>query len=241
MPASTTNSMSGTYLVTVRFPTEVERTDPTQVRNLLEGFLLAIDYGFFDEGLHNPAVRMPENTHWEEGQGKLRLRFSAERLPRLAFTILNGMFVGLTEHLDAQITSVVARYEGMEANLLASPAQPMPVLGQLPFEAKIPLHGNLYKSLRIWLDFHNPVPESDRDRLIELFAVWDGLVLGPFPAQGRAIGESWAANATTSYLLPTRLEHFVEDYESGAGAFDVLIRALLRLNAQLPIEAIEIE
>jgi hypothetical protein len=41
-------------------------------------------------------------------------------------------------------------------------------------------------------------------------------------------------------LLPTRLEHFVED-ESGQGAFDVLLRALLRLNARLPIEAIEIE
>lgn len=241
MPASTTDALSGTFLVTVQFPAEGERTYPAQVRNLLEGFLLAIDYGFFDESPQRPATRMPENTHWEEGQGELRLRFSAERLPRFAFTILNGMFVGITEHLAAEITSPVAWHEGIEANLFTSPAQPLPALGELPFEAEVPLHGNLYKSLRIWLDFYSPVPEGERDSLLELFAVWDGLVLGPFPSRDRAIGNSWAANATTSFLLPTRLEHFVEDYESGSGAFDVLIRALLRLNARLPIEAIEIE
>jgi hypothetical protein len=151
------------------------------------------------------------------------------------------MFVGLAEHLEAEITSTVARHEDMEVDLLSSPSQPLPVLSQLPFEAQIPLHRNLYKSLRIWLDFHDPVPENERDGLIELFAVWDGLVLGSFPAQGRTIGTSWAANAATSYLLPTRLEHFVEDYESGSGAFDVLMRALLRLNVRLPIKAIEIE
>lgn len=241
MPASTTDTMSGTVLVTVKFHTEVERSDPAQVRNLLEGFLLAIDYGFFDESPHHPACRMPESTHWEESQGELRVRFSAEGLPRAAFTILNGMFVGLTEHLETEITSAVARHEGLDANLLTSPAQPLPALGELPFEAEVPLHGNLYKSLRIWLDFYRPIPEGEQDRLLELFTVWDGLVLGPFPSRDRAIGNSWAANATTSYLLPTRLEHFVEDYESGSEAFDVLMRALLRLNARLPIEAIEIE
>lgn len=241
MPASTTNALSGTFLVAVQFPTEVERTDPAQVRNLLEGFLLAIDYGFFDESPHHPAGRMPESTHWEESQGELRVRFSAKGLPRAAFTILNGMFVGLTEHIETEIASAVARHEGIDANLLTSPAQPLPALGQLPFEAQIPLQGNLYKSLRIWLDFRNAVPESERDRLIELFAVWDALVLGPFPSRDRAIGNSWAANATTCLLLPTRLEHFVEDYESGSGAFDLLMRALLRLNARLPIEALEVE
>lgn len=241
MPASTTDAMAGGFLVTVTFPTEVELTDPTQVRNLLERFLLAIDYGFFDVSPHHAAVRMPESTHWEEGQGELRVRFLAEGLPRAAFTILNGMFVGLTEHLETEITSVVARHESIDANLLTSPAQPLPALGELPFEAVVPLHGNLSKSLRVWLDFYSPVPEEERDSLIELFAVWDGLVLGPFPARGRAIGDSWAANARTSYLLPMRLEHFVEDYESGPGAFDLLLHALRRLHVRLPIEAIEVE
>ena len=37
-----------------------------------------------------------------------------------------------------------------------------------------------------WSTFNDPT----LDRLIELFAVWDGLVLGPFPAQGRTIGDS---------------------------------------------------
>ena len=241
MLASTTDAMSGAFLVSVQFPTEVERTDPAQVRNLLEGFLLAIDYGFFDESPDQPAARVPESTQWKESQGELRLRFTAEGLPRAAFTILNGMFVGFTEHLEDEITSADVRFEGMGADLLRSPAQPLPVLGELPFEEEIPLQGNLYKSLRIWLDFYNPIPEDERDGLIELFAVWDALVLGPFPAQGHAIGDSWAGAATTSFLLPTRLEHFVEDYESGTGAFDVLLRALLRLNARLSIEAIEIE
>jgi hypothetical protein len=233
--------MSGTFVVTTQFPTEVERTDPAQVRHLLEGFLLAIDYGFFDESQQQPAVRVPESTQWEENQGELRVRFSAEGLPRAAFTILNGMFVGLTEHIEAEITSAVARHVGIDTNLLTSPAQPLPALSELPYKAEIPLRGNLCKSLRVWLDFHEPIPKSEQDRLIELFAVWDGLVLGPFPAQGRAIGDSWAAGATTSFLLPTRVEHFVEDYESGHGAFDVLLRALLRLNLRSPIEAIEIE
>ena len=241
MPASTADTTTGIFLVTARFPAEIERTDPTEVRNLLEGFLLAIDYGFFDESQQQPAARVPESTHWEESQGELRVRFSAHRLSRAAFTVLNGMFVGLTEHIEAEITSAVARRVGIDANLLTSPAQPLPALGDLPFRAEIPLRGNLCKSLRVWLDFYKPIPKSEQDRLIELFAVWDGLVLGPFPAQGRAIGDSWAAGGMTSFLLPTRVEHFVEDYESGHGAFDVLLRALLRLNLRSPIEAIEIE
>jgi hypothetical protein len=241
MPASTADTTTGMFLVTARFPAEIERTDPAEVRNLLDDFLLAIDYGFFNESQRQPAVRVPESTHWEESQGELRVRFSAERLSPAAFTILNGMFAGLAEHVEAEITSAVARHEGMAANLLTSPAPPLPSLGELPFKAEIPLRGNLYKSLRVWLDFQKPIPKDEQDRLIELFAVWDRLVTGPFPAQGRAIGDSWAANPTTSFLLPTRVEHFVEDYESGHGAFDVLLRALLRLNLRSPIEAIEIE
>src|SRR5204862_5245060 len=142
-----------------------------QVRNLLEGFLLAIDYGFFDESEQQPAVRVPDSTHWEESQGELRVGFSAEGLPRAAFTILNGMFVGLTEHIEAEITSADARHKGIDANLLASPAQPLPALNELPFKAEIPLRGNLGKSLRVWLDFHNPIPNGEQDRSMELFAI----------------------------------------------------------------------
>jgi len=157
MPASTTDAMSGTFLVTVQFPREVGRTDPAQVRNLLEGFLLAIDYGFFDENPQQPAARMPESTHWEESQGVFRVRFSAESLPRAAFTILNGMFVGFAEHLDAEITSAVARHDGTDLNLLTSPAQPLPALRDLPFETEV-LH--TYVAKRMLCNIGSPLEMS---------------------------------------------------------------------------------
>jgi hypothetical protein len=232
--------LSGTFLVTVRFPLGVEQTDPARIRNLLEGFLLAIDRGFFDAG-PGRLGRVSGSTEWEEAPGGLRVRFSGTDLHRFAFTILGGMFVGHARHLGDEITSVTAQHDGSVGDLLTSPAPPFPPLGELRFAAEVPAGGNQAKSLRVWLDFHNPIPENERDGLIELFAVWDALVLGPFPAPGRAVGDSWAGPAMTSYLLPTRLEHFVEDYESGPVAFDVLLRALMRLDNRLPIESLEIE
>ena len=91
MPASTNDAMSGTFIVTFQFPMEFERTDPARLRNLIQGFLLAIDYGFFDRSPDHPAVRMPESTQWDESPGVLKVRFNAEELPRFAFTILSGM------------------------------------------------------------------------------------------------------------------------------------------------------
>jgi hypothetical protein len=91
------------------------------------------------------------------------------------------------------------------------------------------------------LDFHEPVPDDARESLMEQFAVWDALVLGPFPPEGRPVGDSWAGPSTSAFLLPTRLEHFVEDFESGPGAFDVLLRSLLRVHGKSPIELLEIE
>ena len=82
---------------------------------------------------------------------------------------------------------------------------------------------------------------GDAEKLIEQFSVWDALVLGAFPAGDRPIGDSWAGPSSSAFLLPTRLEHFVEDFESGPGAFDVLLRALLRVHRRMPIELLEIE
>lgn len=240
MPALTTDLLQGTFVVTVDFPADAERTDPAQIRSMLENFVLGIDFGFFDVESQSPALRK-DGPEWDASDGQLRVRFGAQNLPRAAFTILKGMIAGLTQILGEEITSAVAQLEDSEVDLLFSSVQQLPRVGQLPFTADYPADGNLFKSLRIWLDFIREVPESERDGLIELFSVWDSLVLGPFPAEGRQVGESWAGPSMTSFLLPTRVEHFIEDYESGGLAFELLFRALLRLHKRLPIDEIEIE
>lgn len=240
MPASTPELLAGAFSITVEMPPAADPEDRARVRDVLAAFLRAIDLGFFDDSSDRPAVRS-DDAAWQEDGAQLRVRFAARDLPPRSFAILAGMFVGHAQHLGATVSTVRAQVEGAHGDLLAAEARAMTALGDLPFSSDIPPDGPAHKSLRIWLDFVRPVPEEHKDALIEIFTVWDALVIGPFPANGRPIGDSWAGPATTSLLLPTRLEHFMEDFESGPAAFDVLLRALLRVHARLPIESLEIE
>jgi hypothetical protein len=241
LPASTPELLAGAFTVEATLAPDADEQTRARVRGMLEAFVRAIDLGFFDDSEQRPAALVAGSGALDEDGPLLRLRFSAQNLPRASFTILAGMFVGHAQHLDAPVASASAKQDGSQADLLTARAPALSALGELPFAHDIPEEGPAHKSLRIWLDFQRPVPDAEKDRLDQTCAVWDSLVLGPFPAAGRPIGDSWIGPAATSFLLPDRLEHFSEDFESGPAAFDVLLRALRRLHARLPIASIEIE
>ena len=240
MPASTTSARSRVYTLHAALARTADEEDRFRLRTMLEAFLDAIDLGFFDDSPDLPASIEPSSVTWQTQDFALLVRFSAAQLPRASFVILAGMLTGYAEHLGLPVEAAKATL-GDSGDLLTTDAPPFRPLVALPFEHEVPRDGPDHKALRIWLDFVEPISDPLGEQLTALFRVWDALVLGPFPAEGRHVGDSWAGPSHIAFLLPTRIEYANEDFESGPGAVDVLLRALLRVHRRYPIDRLEIE
>lgn len=109
---------------------------------------------------------------------------------------------------------------------------------KLPFRTRgeLPEWG---QPLCILVDFKQPVPESERTQLFDLFVLWSALVCGGYPAEGSPLGESGVSGIAVRVLEPQLLEFSAERCHLGDAALAPLLRGLSRLHATLELDVVE--
>ena len=163
---------------------------------------------------------------------------SAQNLPRASFTILSGVFLGHALHLDATVASASAKLDSSPTDLLASRA---PALSRrrAPVRTRRPAGGTRAQVAAHLAEFPAFGPGRREGRAGRDVRVGLARLLGPFPAEGRPIGNSSIGPATTAFLLPDGLEHFDEDF--GQSPWYRHLLAPPASPAALPIASIEVD
>lgn len=240
MQPSTANPLSGAATLQVRLGERANPDTACDVRKVVQAFVRAIEQGFFDIPGFAPAMASAAVEHLSSDTSLLWYTFHVERVAPTAFERLAGMFLGRAIHL------------GLEAQLEMFYLDSVPLCGvssehdssihsHLPFQLLLPEDAVTHNSLRIWMDFFDTIPDEGKCGLLELFDTWSEIVLGAFPAEGRPPGDSWAVSTLCSFLLPTRIEFAVDDFEASDEALICLLSAILRIHHRMSVASVEIE